>query len=67
MVNVSWCAQTTEFPCAYKNIDAVALHAMKLELISAGMLELISANVGSLDGVFEECPELIDTDRCRES
>ncbi len=40
---------------------------MKLGLISAGMLELISANVASLDGAFEECPELIDTDGCLES
>lgn len=55
-------------PCAYKNIDAVAAHGSKSRVISGGgILALNSDNVANLLFPFDECPELIDTDRCLES
>jgi hypothetical protein len=51
-------------PCAYKNIEAVAAHGSKSRVISVGGEGIISDSVANLDFPFEECPELIDSDRC---
>jgi len=65
IVRVSWWAQTTEFPCAYKSIEAVAAQGSKSRLDSlAGILEVISAKVANRPFPCEDLPELIDTERC---
>jgi hypothetical protein len=63
MVNVSWWAQTTELPCAYKNIEAVAAQGSKSRRTSVAGEGIISDSVANLDFPFEERPELIDIER----